>query len=104
MDIMEKIIEITQKLYTLHLEDDCARDECWKKEIELFTRDLNTTIKCLDELDAKAFFYVTSVFDDISEHFKSKELIDCMKRNAKRTGVDCEVDIEFAIQALNYKN
>lgn len=100
MEIKERIIEITNLLYKLHLEDDEARDKCWKEEIELFTKDLNTTIKCLDEIDKNAFYYVTSVFDDISRHFKSQELIECMKRNAIRTGVDCSVDIEYAIMEM----
>ncbi|MFR7845986.1 MAG: hypothetical protein ACLU20_08090 [Thomasclavelia spiroformis] len=34
---------------------------------------------------------------------KSKEL-ECMQRNATRTGVDCNVDIEFALKALNKNN
>ena len=38
----------------------------------------------------------------LSEHFKSQELIDCMESNAKRTGVDCAIDIEYAKKALKY--
>lgn len=34
-------------------------------------------------------------------YFKSEELIECMKRNAIRNGVDCNVDIDYAIKALN---
>lgn len=41
-----------------------------------------------------------SIFDDLSEHFQSKELIECMEKNAKRTGFDCSVDIECAIEML----
>ena len=37
------------------------------------------------------------------EHFQSKELIECMEKNAKRTGFDCSVDIECAIEMLKKK-
>ena len=41
-----------------------------------------------------------TIFDDLIEHFQSKELIECMEKNAKRTGFDCSVDIECAIEML----
>lgn len=101
MDIKEKLEKIIDIISELHLEDDNTRDKCWKEEIELLTKDINATIKCLDVLDSKYFDLVAEVFDDISRHFQSKELIECMKRNAKRTGVDCNVEIQYAIEALN---
>ncbi len=48
-------------------------------------------------------YYISSIYDDLSEILKSKKLIKCIQRNATRTGADCNVDIEFALKALNEK-
>ena len=60
------------------------------------------TINVLENLEPNYYYFISEIFDDLSLHFKSMELIECMKRNAARTNVDCDVDIEYAIQALKY--
>ena len=104
MEIVEELKKIIDKRKKHNLYDDLGISLIEEKEIELLCVNLEETCKCLDTLSPEYYFWVTETFEDISEHFKSKELIECMKRNAKRTGVDCEDDIEFAIQALNYKS
>ncbi len=65
---------------------------------DILSDNLEGTIKYLDTISIEAISYVCSIFDDLSEHFQSIELIECMKRSAKRTGFDCSTDIECAIE------
>lgn len=68
----------------------------------LFTlnNNLNDTIDYLNCCSPDSFYWISELFEDLSEHFKSQELIDCIKRNVIRTGVDCKCDIEYAEKAL----
>lgn len=67
---------------------------------DILSVNLNETMQYLDGISKEDISYVCSIFDDLSEHFQSKELIECMEKNAKRTGFDCSVDIECAIEML----
>ena len=67
---------------------------------EILSQDLNETIAYLNNITSEELEYICSIFDDLSEHFKSMKLIECMGKNADRTGVDCKIDIEYAKKAF----
>ena len=72
-----------------------------EKLFEIFKIDLTESMDFLDSCSAEELYWISEIFEDLSEHFKSQELIECMERNAARTGVDCSVDIEYAKKALD---
>ena len=76
------------------------KKEFGKKCMIILSVNLSETMQYLDGISKEDISYVCSIFDDLSEHFQSKELIECMEKNAKRTGFDCSVDIECAIEML----
>lgn len=94
---LEDLIEENKKI---ELNDDCAQERIWREMYDILSVNLEETIKYLDTISKEAISYVCSIFDDLSEHFQSIELIECMKRSAKRTGFDCSIDIECAIEML----
>ncbi len=93
---VEKLRELIDRYAEADVENDIESDYFWKESFKILSIDLNETIAYLDSISANDLEYVKEIFDDLSEHFKSIELIGCMERNAKRTGVDCAVDIEYA--------
>ena len=97
----EKLVELIEKNKNIELEDDFTQNFIWNEMFEILSQNLNDTITFLDNSTAEELEYICSIFDDLSEHFKSQELIECMERNAARTGVDCSVDIEYAKKALD---
>jgi len=101
MEIKNKVIEYIDERVELDHDDYYGYEDIRKKEVELLKLDLCSTISLLDQLDANHYLYIREDFDDLSAYFKSSDFIECMKRNAIRTGVDCAVDIELAIIALN---
>lgn len=96
----ERLEELIEKNKNIDLEDDFAHNSIWKEMLEILSQNLNDTITFLENITAEELEYIRSIFDDLSEHFKSQELIECMERNALRTGVDCSIDIEYAKKAL----
>lgn len=96
----ERLAELIEKNKNIDLEDDFAHNSIWKEMFEILSQNLNDTITFLDNITAAELEYIRSIFEDLSEHFKSQELIECMERNALRTGVDCSIDIEYAKKAL----
>lgn len=69
-----------------------------KKTQPKIIRDVIDYLNCCS---SESFYWISELFEDSSEHFKSQELIECMESNAARTGVDCSVDIEYAKKALD---
>lgn len=97
---IKKVEELIEENKKLELNDDCAQERIWQEMYDILSVNLNETMQYLDSISKEDISYVCSIFDDLSEHFQSKELIECMKKNAKRTGFDCSVDIECAIEML----
>ena len=96
----KRLKELIEKNKIINDEDDEAQKEIWDEMLLILSKNLNETITYFDHASKNEIYYISSVWDDLSEVFKSKELIECMKNNAKRTGVNCDVDIEYAIKAI----
>lgn len=97
---IKKLEELIDENKKIELNDDCAQERIWHEMYDILSDNLEETMKYLDTISKEAISYVCSIFDDLSEHFQSIELIECMKRSAKRTGFDCSIDIECAIEML----
>ena len=87
-----------------HAYEDIQR--IWDKEIEVLCFSLDDTISFLDSLeDEKDMILVAEVWDDISEYWKSKELIECMERCMERfpnIRNSLEVDIRYARKVVEH--
>ncbi|MBU0279123.1 hypothetical protein [Gemella sp. zg-1178] len=59
--------------------------ECWKKEVEILTEDINETIEFVkNKCDDYTLFWMSEVFEDIIEKTKSKELLQVILERANR--------------------
>lgn len=96
----KKLQELIKRNKSIHFEDDFSQQEIWNEMYKILSNNLVETITYLDSASKDEIYYISSIYDDLSEHFKSQELIECMKRNSIRTGVNCKDDIEFAIKAM----
>lgn len=99
----KRLQDLVEKNKIIHFEDDSSQQDIWNEMIKILSNNLEETITYLDSASKEEIYYISSIYDDLSERFKSKELIECMKRNATKTGVDCNADIEFALKTLNEK-
>lgn len=97
----ERLRELIDRYAIADIENDIESDYFWKESFKILSINLNETITYLDSINAEDLFYIRSIFDDLSDYFQSSELIECMERNAIRTGVNCSVDIEYAKKAMS---
>lgn len=56
----------------------------YNKRLEELKKDLDETINYIDTCSEKELFWVSEVFDELSEYFQSQKLIDAVERNVKR--------------------
>lgn len=79
--------EIFSRYVSLDPNDDFAIEKCWKEMTNILSEDISATLhffesECTDE----EFYWLGSIFEDIAENTKSKELIQVLrKRLAKVT-------------------
>ena len=98
---IEILKELIDRYAKADIENDIESDYFWKESFKILSTNLNETIAYLDSISANDLQYVKEIFDDLSDYFQSSELIECMERNAIRTGVNCSVDIEYAKKAMS---
>ncbi|MGM9970848.1 MAG: hypothetical protein ACI35W_00365 [Anaeroplasmataceae bacterium] len=97
---VDKVKELILERSKMDPQNDILAGQNQEQLFEIFKVNLNECIEFLDSCSAEELYWISELFDDLSEHFKSQELIECMERNALRTGVDCSIDIEYAKKAL----
>ena len=96
----EQIEILLEERKNIDAQNDVLTEENHQKIFSIMKNNLSDVIDYLNGCSSESFYWISELFEDLSEHFKSQELIECMERNALRTGVDCSVDIEYAKKAL----
>ena len=81
-------------------QNDVLTEENHQKLLSIMKNSLSDMIDYLKDCSSESFYWISELFEDLSEHFKSQELIECMEKNAIRTGVNCSIDIEYAKKVL----
>ena len=97
-----KLKELIKEREQIDAQNDVLTEKNHNEQFELLSYNLLETMDFLNICSSEEIYWVSELFERLSEHFKSQELIDCMESNAKRTGVDCAIDIEYAKKALKY--
>ena len=70
---------------------DYGIEQCWKKEIEILTEDIPSTIEFLKtECTADEYSWISEVIDDIVDKIPSKELVEAYKSLATKYPEECE--------------
>lgn len=99
---VEKLSELIIIRTKIDAQNDILTENNHNQQLELLCENLQDTMKFLDECSPQEFYWISELFERLSEHYKSQELIDCMKYNAKRTNMNVFVDINYAEEALKH--
>ena len=97
---VDKVKELILERSKMDPQNDILAGQNQEQLFGIFKVNLNECIEFLDSCSAEELYWISEIFDDLSEYFQSSDLIECMERNAARTGVDCSIDIEYAKKAL----
>ena len=99
---VNKLKELIKERELIDAQNDVLTEQNHDEQFKLLSVNLSETINFLNNCLPEELYWISELFERLSEYFKSMELINCMERNAQRTGVDCSIDIQYAKDALNY--
>ncbi|MDE6233451.1 MAG: hypothetical protein K2M60_08935 [Lachnospiraceae bacterium] len=93
-DIMDEII-VERK--SKNIEDDYGIQNCWNKMIDVLSKDIYETVAYLENCSEEDIYFISEVFEDVSEQVKSKEYIKCLRRlDNKFPNLSMTKDIDLA--------
>ena len=97
---MKELVE-QKKAIDPHYSDDVESN--WAKMVEVMTANLEWTISYIDSASEEEIYFSSEVWDQISEFWRSEELIAAMERAKGRfpsIASELEIDISYARTAL----
>lgn len=79
MDVV-KFREVIRERSEMSDEWSFGIEQCWKKEIEILSQDIPSTIEYLkNECTADEYRWISEIIDDFAENTQSKEVIEAYK-------------------------
>lgn len=79
MDVV-KFREVIRERSEMSDEWSFGIEQCWKKEIEILSQDIPSTIEYLkNECTADEYGWISEIIDDLVESTQSKELVEVYK-------------------------
>ena len=76
--------QLVEEADRLDPQNEILEEENRQKRLNEMIKNLTDTIDYLNTCSEKELFWATEVLEDLSEHFKSKKLLECVKRNKNR--------------------
>ena len=77
--LAEELRQILERRSKLHPNDDFRTEKAWEEETELLSRNMEETIRFLEnECTDDEFIWLSEVFDDIARKSQSRAFIDCL--------------------------
>lgn len=79
------------------IEDDHGIQDCWDKMVDILSKDIYETITYLESCSEEDIYFISEVFEDVSEQLQSKEYVDCLRSLDKKfPGLNLTKDIDLA--------
>ncbi|WP_144557608.1 hypothetical protein [Bacillus pumilus] len=97
MDIENALKIVLDKRKKLDLNDDYGIQKSWDEIIEILGENEERTLEYLDRCSKEDLYWISEVFEDISEVLQSKELIKCLRKlDEKYPELEMTQDIDLA--------
>lgn len=103
----EEFRKVIQERIACHSEWTNGIEQCWKKEIEILSEDVPSTIDYLiNECTPDEYSWISEIIDDLATKTQSKELIECYKSLMTKFPEECSLysikeSIEYAEAELS---
>lgn len=93
-NLMDKIIAERKKK---SIEDDYGIQDCWDKMVDILSKDIYETVAYLESCSEEDIYFISEIFEDVSEQLQSKEYIECLRRLDKKfPSLNMTKDIDLA--------
>ncbi|MGX7150188.1 hypothetical protein [Enterococcus ureasiticus] len=91
------MIEVLKKRKNLNINDDFRIEKCWNEMTELLSQNEGETIRYLVDSNKDDLYYISEIFEDISEKLQSEQFINCLRELDKKfPELDMSKDIDIA--------
>lgn len=95
-----EIGRIIEERKEMHPDDPCVVEK-WNELTQIFIRNEECTIAYLNSCCKENIYWISEIFDDISEQLQSSRVIECMEKLAvKYPDLDLKHDIFYAKKVL----
>ncbi|PFE03136.1 hypothetical protein COE15_24735 [Bacillus cereus] len=95
--LKDKMKSILKERKIKALNDDYGIQECWKKITDTLSENESETIQYLKQCDKEDLYWISEVFEDISEILQSPQFITCLRTLDKTfPELDLTHDIDIA--------
>lgn len=93
----ERIKKVIEQRKKLNMNDDMGIQKCWEDITDILSENEEDTIAYLNNCDKDELYWISEVFEDISENLQSQEFIECLRRlDVKFPELDMTKDIDLA--------
>ena len=97
MELKNEMDTILKKRKGQNINADFEIEKYWNKMTILLTQNEDETIDYLNECNEDELYYISEIFEDISEQFQSERFITCLRKLDKKfPNVDMTKDIDIA--------
>ena len=80
-----------------NINDHYGIQDCWNKIINILSEDTTQTIDYLENCSKEEIYYISEIFEDISEILQSEKFITCLRNlDKKYPDLDMTDDIDLA--------
>ena len=80
----ERLKKLIDEVSAPNAEEEIFWQANYEQRLEELKKDLAETIEYIDTCSKKELEWIGETFDELSEYFKSRALIDCVERNVTR--------------------
>ncbi|CAM4200765.1 hypothetical protein [Listeria booriae] len=97
MKLKKQMELILEKRKSLNINDDFGIEKSWNEMTELLSQNEMETINYLEESTEKDLYYISEIFEDVSERLQSEQFINCLRKLDKKfPELDMTQDIDIA--------
>ncbi|MGX7418019.1 hypothetical protein ACWOFR_04350 [Carnobacterium gallinarum] len=97
MELKNEMATILKKRKSLNINDDFGIEKCWNEMTKFLTQNEDEAIDYLNECNEDDLYYISEIFEDISEKLQSERFIACLRNLDKKfPELDMTKDIDIA--------
>lgn len=97
IEIKKEMSSVLEDRISKHIEDDLGIQTCWDRMIQTLSQDENETIVYLQACSKKELYWISEVFEEISEKLNSHQFIKCLRDlDKKYPDLNMTKDIDLA--------
>ena len=99
----EKFINLVKAMKSADPQNEIFWQNNFQQRLEILTKNLDNTIDYINTCSEDELDYISECFEELSEHFQSQELIDCVKNNISRfNNPELQAELKMELEYMKF--